>query len=57
VRLTSTPLTRVPPKEQEEMRKQAEDYAKRGGTEAPEGSNSEGSDRVVDADFSVKDKK
>ncbi|MCC6465618.1 MAG: molecular chaperone DnaK [Planctomycetes bacterium] len=45
------------PKEQEDMRQQAEDYAKqRGGMGgAPAGDAGKG-DRVVDADFSVKDK-
>ncbi len=41
------------PKEQEEMRKQAEDYAGRSGM----GGEAKGDDKVVDADFSVKDKK
>jgi hypothetical protein len=36
------------------MRKQAEDYAKRGGMGGEAGAK-EGNDRVVDADYSVKD--
>jgi molecular chaperone DnaK len=42
------------PDQQEDMRKQAEDYAKRGGMGGEAGAK-EGNDRVVDADYSVKD--
>jgi len=45
------------PAEQEEMRKAAEQHARGGvGAEPPKGDNT-GGDRVVDADYSVKDKK
>jgi molecular chaperone DnaK len=46
------------PQQQEEMRKQAEDYTKRGGMggDSP-ATNGGGGDRVVDADYSVKDDK
>ncbi|MBX3474987.1 MAG: molecular chaperone DnaK [Planctomycetes bacterium] len=44
------------PQEQEEMRKAAEQHA-RGGTVPPQGGNDGGNDRVVDADYSVKDSK
>jgi molecular chaperone DnaK len=45
------------PDQQEDMRKQAEDYAKRGGMggDTAEGSTGVSNDRVVDADYSVKD--
>ncbi len=48
------------PQQQEEMRKQAEDYAKRGGmgdSPASNGATGGSNDRVVDADYSVKDDK
>ncbi|MBE7491964.1 MAG: molecular chaperone DnaK [Planctomycetes bacterium] len=46
------------PAEQEEMRKAAEAHARGGGANAqpPQGDNNGGKDRVVDADYSVKDK-
>ena len=42
----------APPEGQDDMRKSAEEYARRGGVG---GETAEGKDRVVDADFSVKD--
>jgi hypothetical protein len=46
------------PQQQEEMRKQAEDYTKRGGMGGDNpATNGAGGDRVVDADYSVKDEK